>query len=58
MPPFNMPPYLIWYMNYHPELFQREFTNAELATIAAVSLGVTAVVISVLYFIYRSFNHD
>ncbi len=41
-----MPPHLVWYyMHYHPELFQREFTNGGLVLIAIISVGIAVIAI-------------
>lgn len=50
-------PIILYWMHNHPEMFEREFTNMELATIvlAAVGVAVIPVVVAVIvnYYLTR-----
>ena len=47
-----MPGITYYYMN-HPEAFQREFTNGELATIAIASVAVAVIVVVTAIILYH-----
>lgn len=52
-----MPPYLTWYwLHYHPELFQREFTDGELVLIAVVSICVASIAILPAFIVNHYFK--
>ena len=40
-------PLILYWMQSHPESFQREFTNMELATVVLTSVGIAAIPIIV-----------
>ena len=46
-------PGINYYWMHHPEMFQREFTNGELATIAIASVAVAVIVVVSAIVIYH-----
>ena len=46
-------PGISYYWMQHPEMFQREFTNGELATIAIASIAVVAIVVVTAIILYH-----
>ena len=46
-------PMINWYWMNHPEIFQREFTNGELAVIVVASVAVAAIVVVTAIILYH-----